>query len=145
MHAAGHTHGPARSLLRPRFMILRSTRQATLMFSSPDHNSHCRQLPDLETPVVLRSDALLRCTHCSGNLRFTSFEFASEAHLRLQIGIVNHPDARPLPKPVTTIIAGAAPTAHLISELEKKNFTPAHVYGLTYVNVSQICLLASPS
>lgn len=27
--------------------------------------------------------------------------------------------------------AGAAPTAHLISELEKLGFKPVHVYGLT--------------
>lgn len=49
----------------------------------------------------------------------------------VQIGIYNHPLARRLPKPVTAIIAGAAPTPHLISELEKKGIKPVHVYGLT--------------
>ncbi|KAH6917238.1 AMP-dependent synthetase and ligase [Coprinopsis sp. MPI-PUGE-AT-0042] len=52
----------------------------------------------------------------------------------VQIGIVNDPLARPLPssRPVTAIVAGAAPTAHLIAELEKKGIHPVHVYGLTY-------------
>ncbi|TFY83397.1 hypothetical protein EWM64_g608 [Hericium alpestre] len=49
----------------------------------------------------------------------------------VEIAIVNHPDARSLGHPVTAIIAGAAPTAHLISELEKKGIKPVHVYGLT--------------
>ncbi|KIK06843.1 hypothetical protein K443DRAFT_129433 [Laccaria amethystina LaAM-08-1] len=49
----------------------------------------------------------------------------------VQIGIYSHPLARRLPKPVTAIIAGAAPTPHLISELEKKGIKPVHVYGLT--------------
>ncbi|KAL0950993.1 hypothetical protein HGRIS_007738 [Hohenbuehelia grisea] len=49
----------------------------------------------------------------------------------VQIGIVNDPDARKLPRPITAIIAGAAPTAHLIGELEKKGISPVHVYGLT--------------
>ncbi|KZP31199.1 acetyl-CoA synthetase-like protein [Athelia psychrophila] len=47
------------------------------------------------------------------------------------IGIVNDPAARQLPRPVSAIIAGAAPTAHLISELEKRGIKPVHVYGLT--------------
>jgi len=29
--------------------------------------------------------------------------------------------------------AGAAPTAHLIAELEQTGIKPVHVYGLTYV------------
>ncbi|THH03222.1 hypothetical protein EW145_g6430 [Phellinidium pouzarii] len=49
----------------------------------------------------------------------------------VQIGIVTHPDAQMLEKPVTAIIAGSAPTAHLIGELEKKNIHVVHVYGLT--------------
>ncbi|TFK30585.1 AMP-dependent synthetase and ligase [Coprinopsis marcescibilis] len=51
----------------------------------------------------------------------------------VQIGIINDPLARKLPpsRPVTAIIAGAAPTAHLIAELEKKGIKPVHVYGLT--------------
>jgi len=49
----------------------------------------------------------------------------------VQIGIVNDPLARPLPHPVTAIVAGAAPTAHLLAELEKKGIKAVHVYGLT--------------
>lgn len=49
----------------------------------------------------------------------------------LQIGIINHPDARLLERPINAIIAGSAPTAHLIGELEKKNIHVVHVYGLT--------------
>jgi len=51
----------------------------------------------------------------------------------VEIGIVNDPAARKLPQPVNAIIAGAAPTAHLISELEKRGIQPVHVYGLTEV------------
>ncbi|KAJ3507515.1 hypothetical protein NMY22_g16905 [Coprinellus aureogranulatus] len=49
----------------------------------------------------------------------------------VQIGIVNDPLARKLSRPVVAIIAGAAPTPHLISELEKIGVKPVHVYGLT--------------
>ncbi|KAF9569716.1 acetyl-CoA synthetase-like protein [Agrocybe pediades] len=52
----------------------------------------------------------------------------------VQIGIVNDPQAKRPPQPITAIIAGAAPTAHLIAELEKTGITPVHVYGLTEVN-----------
>ncbi|CUA73936.1 fatty-acyl-CoA synthase [Rhizoctonia solani] len=49
----------------------------------------------------------------------------------VQIGIVNAPEARRLEHQVHAIIAGSAPTAHLIGELEKKNIHVTHVYGLT--------------
>ncbi|KII93264.1 hypothetical protein PLICRDRAFT_384862 [Plicaturopsis crispa FD-325 SS-3] len=49
----------------------------------------------------------------------------------VQIGIVNHPAAARPPQSITAVIAGAAPTAHLISELEKIGINPVHVYGLT--------------
>jgi len=49
----------------------------------------------------------------------------------VQIGIVNDPAAQKPPHPISAIIAGAAPTAHLIGELEKKGISPVHVYGLT--------------
>jgi len=49
----------------------------------------------------------------------------------VQIGIMNHPSAKLLPHPVKAIIAGAAPTAHLLAQLESKGFQPVHVYGLT--------------
>lgn len=54
----------------------------------------------------------------------------------LKIGIVNNPDATRLDKQIRAIIAGSAPTAHLIGELEKKNIHVVHVYGLTYVLAS---------
>ncbi|KAG8863294.1 hypothetical protein FRB96_008785 [Tulasnella sp. 330] len=49
----------------------------------------------------------------------------------VQIGIFNSPEARRLENPVRAIIAGSAPTAHLIAELEKLNIQVTHVYGLT--------------
>ncbi|KAA1471569.1 acetyl-CoA synthetase-like protein [Dentipellis sp. KUC8613] len=49
----------------------------------------------------------------------------------VEISIVNHPDAKRLDHPVTAIIAGAAPTAQLLGDLEKKGIKPVHVYGLT--------------
>ncbi|PIL24412.1 transporter [Ganoderma sinense ZZ0214-1] len=49
----------------------------------------------------------------------------------VQIGLINAPLARRLEKPVNAIIAGSAPTAHLIGELEKRNIKPVHVYGMT--------------
>ncbi|KAG8970425.1 hypothetical protein FRC03_008622 [Tulasnella sp. 419] len=49
----------------------------------------------------------------------------------VQIGIINSPEARRLDKPIRAIIAGSAPTAHLIGELEKKSIHVTHVYGLT--------------
>ncbi|KAH9833040.1 acetyl-CoA synthetase-like protein [Rhodofomes roseus] len=49
----------------------------------------------------------------------------------VQIGLVNAPQARVLDKPVVAIIAGSAPTAHLLGEMERRNFRPVHVYGLT--------------
>ncbi|CAE6449195.1 unnamed protein product [Rhizoctonia solani] len=50
----------------------------------------------------------------------------------VQIGIINAPEARRLEHQVHAIIAGSAPTAHLIGELEKKNIHVTHVYGLTF-------------
>ncbi|KZT71372.1 acetyl-CoA synthetase-like protein [Daedalea quercina L-15889] len=49
----------------------------------------------------------------------------------VQIGLINAPQAKNLDRPVTAIIAGSAPTAHLIAELEKRSFRPVHVYGST--------------
>ncbi|TFY52356.1 hypothetical protein EVG20_g10585 [Dentipellis fragilis] len=54
----------------------------------------------------------------------------------VEISIVNHPDARRLDHPVTAIIAGAAPTAQLLGDLEKKGIKPVHVYGLTEVIIA---------
>ncbi|KIP08879.1 hypothetical protein PHLGIDRAFT_103706 [Phlebiopsis gigantea 11061_1 CR5-6] len=49
----------------------------------------------------------------------------------VQISIVNAPEAKQVPRPITAIIAGSAPTARLIGDLELKGITPVHVYGLT--------------
>lgn len=49
----------------------------------------------------------------------------------VQIGIINDPLASRPPQPVKAIIAGAAPTPHLIAGLETIGITPVHVYGLT--------------
>ncbi|KIL70677.1 hypothetical protein M378DRAFT_95172 [Amanita muscaria Koide BX008] len=49
----------------------------------------------------------------------------------VQIGLVNDPLAQKVPQSVTAVIAGSAPTPHLIAELEKKGIKPVHVYGLT--------------
>ncbi|KAG1757416.1 hypothetical protein EDB19DRAFT_1900942 [Suillus lakei] len=56
----------------------------------------------------------------------------------VQIGIVNDPAARPLPRTISAVVAGAAPTAHLIGQLEQKGIKPVHVYGLTEVRASCI-------
>ncbi|TNY21965.1 AMP-dependent synthetase and ligase [Rhodotorula diobovata] len=47
----------------------------------------------------------------------------------VQIEIVNHPKARKLDHSLYATIAGAAPTATLIEELEKLGITVVHVYG----------------
>ncbi|CAG8612283.1 2880_t:CDS:2 [Acaulospora colombiana] len=48
-----------------------------------------------------------------------------------KISIVNYEKAQRLPQPISAVVAGAAPTASLIGELEKLNFQVHHVYGLT--------------
>lgn len=62
----------------------------------------------------------------------------SEVLISLQISIVNSPKAQKLhaSRNVTAIIAGAAPTAHLIGQLEALRIRVTHVYGLTYVLLS---------
>ena len=57
-----------------------------------------------------------------------------------KIGLFNAPEARRLERPVVAIVAGSAPTAHLLGELEKINIKPVHVYGLTYVSVPHALL-----
>ncbi|KAF7320258.1 putative acyl-activating enzyme 1, peroxisomal [Mycena kentingensis (nom. inval.)] len=56
----------------------------------------------------------------------------------VQIGIVNDPAARPLKRKINAIIAGAAPTASLIGSLESIGIQPIHVYGLTWVDPTNI-------
>lgn len=50
---------------------------------------------------------------------------------RSQLSIASHPLARQLQNKVATTVAGAAPTATLIKQLEGLNIDVCHVYGLT--------------
>jgi fatty-acyl-CoA synthase len=49
----------------------------------------------------------------------------------VQIGVVNHPGAHRLQRPVTVTVAGAPPSPTLLARLKELNFRPVHVYGLT--------------
>lgn len=49
----------------------------------------------------------------------------------LQINLLNHPKAKPVPYPVTVTIAGAPPSPTLLGMIKSFNFKPVHVYGLT--------------
>ncbi|GAA5827035.1 hypothetical protein JCM11251_002215 [Rhodosporidiobolus azoricus] len=49
----------------------------------------------------------------------------------VQISIANHRNARKLDQPMRATIAGAAPTATLIEQLEALGISVVHVYGLT--------------
>ncbi len=49
----------------------------------------------------------------------------------VQIGIVNHPRAHRLSRPVTVTVAGAPPSPTLLARLKDLNLRPVHVYGLT--------------
>lgn len=49
----------------------------------------------------------------------------------VQISICNHPKAKKLDQPIRTMVAGAAPSATLIQNLEKIGIHVCHVYGLT--------------
>ena len=49
----------------------------------------------------------------------------------VQIGVVNHPGAHRLERPVTVTVAGAPPSPTLLARLKELNFRPVHVYGLT--------------
>lgn len=110
---------------------------AWLIVTSLDNAQNGRLLSHLETLPSFEGHSLLWRTHGSGMTglflhdgRLFNFENNFENNVD-QIGIVNHPDARRLPQPVTAVIAGAAPTAHLLGELEQKGIQPVHVYGLT--------------
>lgn len=41
------------------------------------------------------------------------------------------PEAKKVPRHVTAIVAGSAPTAQLLGDLEKRGIHAVHVYGLT--------------
>jgi len=49
----------------------------------------------------------------------------------VQIGIVNHPKAHELARPVTATVAGAPPSPTLLGRMQALGFRPVHVYGLT--------------
>jgi fatty-acyl-CoA synthase len=49
----------------------------------------------------------------------------------VQIGLVNHPRARRLERPVTVTVAGAPPSPTLLAQMRALNLNPIHVYGLT--------------
>src|SRR6266545_5221224 len=49
----------------------------------------------------------------------------------VQIGLMNDPQARRLPRPVIVLVAGAPPSPTLLGQLRSRNFRPIHVYGLT--------------
>lgn len=49
----------------------------------------------------------------------------------VQIGLVNHPNARKLNRRVNVAVAASAPTANLLAKMESLNLHPVHVYGLT--------------
>jgi fatty-acyl-CoA synthase len=49
----------------------------------------------------------------------------------VQIGVVNHPQAHRLARPVTVTVAGAPPSPTLLGRLKELGFRPVHVYGLT--------------
>ena len=49
----------------------------------------------------------------------------------VQIGLVNHPDAAPLERPVTAMVAAAPPSPTLLGRLAELNIRVVHVYGLT--------------
>ena len=84
----------------------------------------------METPTQLWCYALLRRSNSAGSKSRISVAVLEFIFGR-QIGIVNAAQARRVDRPVIAIIAGSAPTAHLIEELEAKSMRPVHVYGLT--------------
>ncbi|PWN48150.1 acetyl-CoA synthetase-like protein [Violaceomyces palustris] len=49
----------------------------------------------------------------------------------VNIGLVNHPKAKRLPRLVRVAVAASAPTADLLAKLERLNFAVVHTYGMT--------------
>ena len=49
----------------------------------------------------------------------------------VQVGLVNHPDAARLERPVTALVAAAPPSPTLLARLADLNIRVVHVYGLT--------------
>lgn len=96
--------------------------------------AQCLKPSNLETSAPFWRHALLRSAYSTGMLNRQEVVLLVPDRLFLfKLGIVTHPEARVIDsnRGVTTIVAGSAPTAHLIGELEKKNIQVCHVYGLT--------------
>ncbi|KAF9230298.1 hypothetical protein BU15DRAFT_69311, partial [Melanogaster broomeanus] len=55
--------------------------------------------------------------------------FACATQSRLELSTTPRHD--PVPHPMSTVVAGSAPTAQLIGQLEQIGIKPIHVYGLT--------------
>ncbi|KAF9158520.1 hypothetical protein DFQ26_007519 [Actinomortierella ambigua] len=49
----------------------------------------------------------------------------------IMIQLVHHPEAKKFDHPITCTVAGSAPTAALIEEMQQLNMSICHVYGLT--------------
>ena len=49
----------------------------------------------------------------------------------VQIGLANHPAAKPVERPITLFVAGAPPSPTLLAQLGALNLRVYHVYGLT--------------
>jgi fatty-acyl-CoA synthase len=49
----------------------------------------------------------------------------------VQTALVNHPDAAPLERPVTALVAAAPPSPTLLARMAELNIRVVHVYGLT--------------
>jgi fatty-acyl-CoA synthase len=49
----------------------------------------------------------------------------------VHLGLVNAPEAQPLPRVVTAGVAAAPPSPSLLAQMKALNFRPIHVYGLT--------------
>ncbi|ELU41379.1 AMP-dependent synthetase and ligase [Rhizoctonia solani AG-1 IA] len=110
------------------------TRYASLTFSTKFGNywtsSYLAAIANAYEARITRDSTylwILPMFHACG----WTYPWANVFAFATQIGIVNAPEAQRLEHQVHAIIAGSAPTAHLIGELEKKNIHVTHVYGLT--------------
>lgn len=142
----GRSHGPlpSRSLLRLTRASFCSVHPQYLTCICVDHSAYGIRSSDLVALPELGSVTLLWSAYRPGMQTFVATAASmilNRACFLIQLGIVTHPDARRLEKPVNAIVAGSAPTAHLIGELEKKNIHVVHVYGLTYVSCPYLLFL----
>ena len=103
-----------------------------------DYSSGRRQRSYLEKPGC--NYALLCCSNSVGpeSIRFATYGWI--IYMFRLIGLVNHGKAYKVSHSIKAAIAGAAPTAHLLEELEKINIAPVHVYGLTEVCALQLAV-----